>query len=286
MPFITTRDQTQIYYKQWGEGRPVVLIHGWPLSSDSWDDISYDLSQNGYKVIAYDRRGFGRSDQPASGYDYDTLSDDLADVIKETGIGANDDVSIFGFSMGGGEVVRYMSRHQGKHIAQTGLISSIAPYMAKADDNPEGVEESTLNEMVKGMKKDRAAFMYSFLKDFYGFGLMSNPVSDEALDWSWSMCMQAGLLPTLACADAFAHTDFRPEMPMVNVPTLVIHGTDDKTVPIKATGEQAARKIPNSIFKSYEGAPHGLFLTHQDQLIEDMKEFLGSFKQSHLTRVA
>jgi non-heme chloroperoxidase len=172
MPHITTRDGTSIYVKVWGEGHPVVLMHGWPLSADSWDDQALALSEAGHKVIAYDRRGFGRSDQPGSGYDYDTMADDLADVMKECGA---DETALVGFSMGGGEVARYLSRHDGKNITHVALIASIVPYMLQTGDNPDGVPQSTFDEMTKGMKEDRAKFFTGFFKDFYGVGLINAP---------------------------------------------------------------------------------------------------------------
>jgi len=272
MSYITTRDNTQLFVKVWGTGKPVVLIHGWPLTSDSWDSVSFALANSGYKVIAYDRRGFGRSDQPWTGYDYDTLADDLADVMKATGVTGN--AAIIGFSMGGGEVVRYMSRHKGANVTKAGLISSIAPFLLKTDSNPDGVAEKDLSAMAEGIEQDRAHFMKGFLKDFYGIGLLSNPVSDEVLAWSWSMCMQAGLKPTLACAEAFAQTDFRSEMAHINVPTLVIHGTKDHTVPIDATGRPAAQAITRATLIEYDGEPHGIIVTQEQRLIEDLQAFL------------
>ena len=164
MPFIKTRDGTDIYVKDWGSGRPVILIHGWPLNADSWDAQAMALADNGFRAIAYDRRGFGRSSQPWSGYDYDTFSDDLADVMKETG--ADSDATIVGFSMGGGEVARYMSRHDGKGVVAAGLISSVVPYMLKTDDNPDGTPKEDLTAIGDGIKKDRYGFFQSFFKDF------------------------------------------------------------------------------------------------------------------------
>lgn len=272
MPHIETRDGTKLYVKEWGSGRPVILVHGWPLSSDSWDPISLALAEQGYRVIAYDRRGFGRSDQPWEGYDYDTLSNDLADVMKECGVAR--DAALFGFSMGGGEVARYMSRHGGKGVVQAGLIASIVPYLLKTQDNPDGVPGAALESMSKDIKTDRPNFMKEFLKSFFGVGMITQPLSDEALAWAWRLCMQAGLRPTLACAEAFANTDFRPELSSFTVPTLVIHGTKDQIVPIEATGRAAAKGIERSELIEYEGAPHGLFLTEQDRLIADLKTFL------------
>lgn len=271
MPKIAADDGTELYVKVWGEGRPVLLLHGWPLSADSWDDHALILAKAGYRAIAYDRRGFGRSDQPWSGYDYDTFSDDLAAVIAATN--AND-AALFGFSMGGGEVARYMSRHNGRGIAQAGLIASIVPYMLKTPDNPDGVPQETFDQMTEGMTKDRAAFFSSFFEDFYGVGILSQPVSDEVIDWSWTVAMQAGLHPTLAAAQAFATTDFRSELSAFRVPTLIIHGTSDQTVPIDTSGRAAHKGIAGSVLKEINGGPHGLLATHKNEVAQMMLEFL------------
>jgi non-heme chloroperoxidase len=274
MTYIKTRDNTNLYVKQWGTGRPVILIHGWPLSSDSWDPQAHALADAGYHVVAYDRRGFGRSDQPWSGYDYDTLTDDLADVMNASG--ATTDTTLIGFSMGGGEVARYMSRYNGAGVVKAGLISSVVPFMLQTDDNPDGVPQAIFAEMTEGMRTDRPQFMRSFLNDFFGQGTISSAVSDETIDWAWRLCMQAGLKPTLACAQAFATTDFRPDLASFKVPTLIVHGTADKTVPIAATGRMAAAIIKTRKLIEYDGAPHGLFVTEQARLTKDLLAFLGT----------
>ncbi len=271
MTMISTRDGHALYCKVWGIGRPVVLLHGWPLSADSWDYHAMKIADAGFKVIAYDRRGFGRSDQPFGEYDYDSLSDDLSDVMTATQC---KDASIIGFSMGGGEVVRYMSRHAGRHVKQCALISSIVPYMLKTGDNPHGVDQAVFDQMTAAMLNDRAAFFAAFFKDFYGVGILSKLVSDEYMQWTRSVAMQASLKATLACAKSFATTDFRPDLAAVTVPTLIIHGTEDQTVPIGASGRPAAKGIVNATLKEYEGAPHGLFATHQKQLETDLLMFL------------
>lgn len=271
MGYIKTTDNTKLYVKDWGAGRPVILMHGWPLSADSWDDQAMAIASAGFRAIAYDRRGFGRSDQPWSGYDYDTLADDLASIIEETGA---TDATIVGFSMGGGEVARYLSRHGGKNIAQAALISSVVPYMLKTVDNPDGVDPATFAQMSESMKEDRAHFFADFFRDFYGVGLVSHPVSGEILEWSRSVAMQASLKATLDCAQAFATTDFRTDLASFTVPTLIIHGTADKTVPIETSGRAAARGIAHAKLIEYDGAPHGLFATHKERLTKDLLAFL------------
>jgi non-heme chloroperoxidase len=270
MHMIETRDGTQIYAKVWGEGQPVVLIHGWPLSGDSWDPISHALAEAGYKAIAYDRRGFGRSQQPSGGYDYDTFADDLADVIQAHAGGQL--VSLIGFSMGGGEIARYLSRHGSKSVSR--VVSSVGPYMLQTDNNPNGVPQETFNEMTKAMLSDRAKFFTGFFKDFFGIGMLSHPVSSEMLQLAWITAMQAGLRPTLAAAKAFATTDFRPDLASFTKPTLLIHGTSDKTVPIDATAREVIKSVPHATLLEYPGEPHGIFATQTERLKQDLLDFL------------
>jgi len=271
MTHITIRDNISLGVKIWGQGRPVILIHGWPLSADSWDEVAISLANAGYQTIAYDRRGFGRSDQPWDGYDYDTLAEDLADVMKSCGAS---DATLVGFSMGGGEVVRYMANHAGLNVRSIALVSSIVPYMLQTENNPHGVPEATFHEMSTAMTSDRAAFFASFFNDFFGVGTLSKPVSNELLEWTRSVAMQASLKATVDCATSFATTDFRPDLESIQVPTLIIHGTADKTVPIAATSRAAASAIPKSTLIEYEGAPHGLFATHRERLTKDLLAFL------------
>ena len=273
MKFIQTADKSNLYVKDWGSGRPVILMHGWPLSSDSWDDQAMAIANAGYRAISYDRRGFGRSSQPWSGYDYDTLADDLASVIEQTGA---QNVTLVGFSMGGGEVARYLSRHAGKGVVKAALISSIVPYMLKTDDNPNGTESEVFAKMTQAMNDDRAKFFAGFFADFFGVGLLSHPVSDELLQWSRNVAMQASLKATLACAKAFATTDFRADLPAFKVPTLIVHGTADKIVPIDAAGRAAAIGISQSTLVEFEGEPHGLFATAKDRLTASLLDFIKS----------
>jgi non-heme chloroperoxidase len=273
MPFVTTRDDVDLYVKEWGEGRPVVLLHGWPLSADMWDPQMMALAEAGYRAIAYDRRGFGRSDQPWHGYDYDTLADDLADVMEE--MDADEDATIIGFSMGGGEVARYMSRHNGHGVIKAGLIASIVPYMLQTSDNPDGVPAEQFEQIKAGIVKDRAHFFRrTFTPGFFGVGWVTSPVSEEVLDWATATALMAGLKGTLDCVDAFGKTDFRPDLAAFNVPTLIIHGTSDKTVPIDPTARAAARGIAGAELIEYDGEPHGLNVTASDRLTADLLRFL------------
>jgi non-heme chloroperoxidase len=266
MTYIETSGGNKLYFKSWGSGRPVILLHGWPLSADTWDEGALAIAGAGFRAIAYDRRGFGRSSQPYDGYDYDTLTDDLASVIEHTGA---KDATLIGFSMGGGEVARYMSRYKGKNVIKASLVASVVPYLPKSDDNPSGVNPKAFEKTAELMKKDRARFWGGFFKDFYG-----GKASDEVLEWSRKMAMEAGFKATLDCATGFATTDFRPDLPAFSVPTLIIHGTADKTVPIEPSARSAAKKIAGARLIEYDGAPHGLFVTDKERLHEDLIAFL------------
>ena len=273
MPYAKAKDGTMLYYKDWGTGDPVVLLHGWPLTGDTFDDAALALAEAGKRCIVPDRRGFGRSDQPFTGYDYDTLADDVAAILEEAKI--SEPIALVGFSMGGGEVARFLTKQGKGRVGQAVLISSVVPYVLQTSDNPDGVPQATFDQMTAGMKKDRAHFFQGFFKDFFGQGVISHPVSQAVLDDAWRQAMMAGLKPTLAAAQAFATTDFRPDLKSFDgVPTLVIHGTADATVPIKATGEVVARQVPSAQFIPYEGSAHGLFATDKDRLIADLVGFL------------
>ena len=275
MQTVLTADGTELYVKDWGVGRPVILMHGWPLSADSWDDQAMAIADAGYRAIAYDRRGFGRSSQPWSGYDYDTLSDDLASVMAHTDA---HDATLVGFSMGGGEVARYMSRHGGKSVSQAILVSSILPYRLKTADNPNGSPPEAFAETARALTEDRPEFLGRFFRDFFGVNLLSQPVSDELLQWARSVAMQASLKATLDCLKAFSTTDFRSELECFRVPTLFIHGTEDLTVPIDASSRPAAQAITPAKLLAYDDAPHGLWATHKERLSSDIIEFLNSFE--------
>ena len=273
MTFAKAQDGTQLYYKDWGKGRPVVLLHGWPLTGDTFDDVAVALADQGFRSIIPDRRGFGRSGQPWTGYDYDTFSDDVAAILDDAKI--SEPVALVGFSMGGGEVARFQTKYPGRTSAAV-LISAVVPYMLNTGDNPHGVPQATFDEMTAGMKKDRAEFFRSFFKDFFGVGVMRHPVSEAVLDDAFRQTMMAGLRPTLAAAQAFATTDFRPDLASFKSPTLIIHGTDDKTVPIDATARETAKALPDAKLIEYDGSAHGLFASDKERLISDLVSFLGN----------
>lgn len=268
---IQTRGGVELYVKDWGTGKPVVMLHGWPLSADTFDDLAMAVVDAGMRAIAYDRRGFGRSAQPWGPYDYDTLADDLADVIEVTGAR---DAALVGFSMGGGEVARYLSRNPNHTVTHAILIGAVVPYMLKTPDNPNGVPQAVFDQMAQGITEDRAAFWGAFFPDFYGNGVLRQPVSAEVIEWSRQVAMQASLKATLACAQAFSTTDFRPDLRAFTMPTLVIHGTADKTVPIDTSGRAAAAGIDSSVMLEYDGGPHGLLASHKTQVRDDVLEFV------------
>ena len=273
MAYARAKDGTMLYHKDWGEGRPVVLLHGWPLSGDTFDDMAIGLAERGFRSIIPDRRGFGRSDQPWTGNDYDTYADDVAAILEHCGIA--EPVALVGFSMGGGEVARFLTKQGKDRVSAAVLISSVVPYMLQTDDNPNGVPQSVFDEMTAGIRKDRAGFMHGFAKDFFGVGWMASPVGDAVLHDFERQALMAGLRPTLAAAQAFATTDFRPDLKSFDgVPTLVIHGTADKTVPIDATGRAVAEQVPDAKLVEYDGSAHGVFASDKERLIADVCEFL------------
>ena len=271
MPYVKVQDGSQLFYEEAGQGKPLVLIHGWPLSTRMWEYQMTELAGKGIRCIAYDRRGFGRSDHPPGGYDYDTLADDLKAVMDKLDL---QDVTLAGFSMGGGEVARYMSRHQGARVAKAVLISAVTPYLLKTTENVSGVDSTVFEKMMLDLSVDRPQFLTEFSKQFFGVGMLSSPVSESMLAATCEDAMRASPLATLACVKAFSETDFRNDLQSINVPALIIHGDDDKTVPIESSGQETARILPHAQFEIYAGAPHGLFYTDKDRLNGDLAEFV------------
>jgi non-heme chloroperoxidase len=274
MPYATAKDGTRLYYKDWGQGRPVALIHGWPLSSDTFDEAALALAEKGSRAIAHDRRGFGRSDQPWAGYDYDTFADDLAAVLDHAKI--DQPVALAGFSMGGGEVARFLSRHKALPVSHAILIGSVVPYLLKSPDHPDGAPKEVFDGIIAAIRADRADFFRGFFKDFFGASFLAKSVSDAVLDDAWRQAMNAGLWPTVACVRAFSETDFRPDLTAFTMPTLVIHGVEDRTVPIDLTARAVAKAVPGARLIEYADAAHGLFASHKDRLIADLLEFLAA----------
>jgi pimeloyl-ACP methyl ester carboxylesterase len=263
-------EAVDLHYIDWGQGRPVVLIHGWPVSHKMWEHQLAELPRHGLRVIAYDRRGFGESSKPWGGYDYDTFADDLAALLDHLDVR---DAVLVGFSMGGGEVARYLARHGSGRVGAAVFVSSVAPFLLKTATNPTGVDKSVFDKMVEGLKEDRPAFLQDFGKQFFGVGLLSKPVSDATLDWAQGLALPASPKATIDCVRAFSETDFRDDVRGIGVPTLIIHGTEDKTVPAEASSEETARLLPNAECRRYEGAPHGLFITERHRLTEDLIRF-------------
>ena len=271
MSFVTTRDSIRLRVKDGGSGPAVVLIHGWPLSADTWDAVGMRLIEDGFRVIAYDRRGFGHSEHAHAGYDYDTMADDLCDVLNAKDISS---ASLVGFSMGGGEVIRFQTQHPEIEVTRAVLVGSVVPGLLKTPDRPEGVDGSVFDGMKDAIFADRAGFFEEFFKSFYGVGVLSQPVSEGVLRWSHRMAMTASLKATIDCVDAFGKTDFRGELTNLQTPTLIIHGDADATVPIDISGKAAAEMLSHSKMEIYEGSPHGLLATDQDRLIKDLSGFL------------
>jgi non-heme chloroperoxidase len=272
MPYITTQDGTEIFYKDWGTGTPVVLIHGWPLSGDMWDKQATFLAEHGLRVIVPDRRGFGRSDAPWDGYDYDSMAADLNDLIEELDLfGA----TLVGFSMGGGEVVRYLSTYGSARITSAVLVSAVTPYLLKGDDNPDGVDPKVFEDIEAQIRKDRPAFLADFGPKFFGRSTLHHTVSEPVLQWTQSMALTGSLRSTLSAAKSWSTTDFRQDMAGITIPVRVIHGTGDSTVPIAASGKRSAQILPNATLTEYDGEPHGLFLTAADRLNEELLQFIG-----------
>ena len=254
-----------------GSGRPVVLIHGWPLSGESWSEQVGPLAQAGYRVVAYDRRGFGRSDKPSKGYDYDTLADDLDGVLSELDL---TDVTLVGFSMGGGEVARYVAKHGQDRVRSVVFAAAVPPYLMKTDDNPDGpLTEDAAAEMTQALESDRDSFFDDFTREFFSVG-GELKVSEQQRQDAIALCHQSDQTAALACMEAFGTTDFRDDLPHVTVPTLVIHGDGDATVPYEGSGARTHQAISASELVVVEGAPHGFNVSHAEQFNRALLEFL------------
>lgn len=266
-------ENIKLSYCDYGQGKPVVLIHGWPLSKEMWEYQLEPLVSAGLRVIKYDRRGFGKSDKPWSGYDYETLAADLKGLIDELEL---EDVTLVGFSMGGGEIAKYFSNYGGEKMSKVVLISSVLPHILKTEENPNGVPDDKLQEMMSNLKNDRIGFLDTFGKQFFGINLVNHPVSAPMLQYYLNLASVASAKSTQATMNSWAYSSFHAEVATINVPTLIIHGDADKTVPIDATSREAVKLIPNSTLIEYAGAPHGLFYTEKDRLNDDLVSFITS----------
>jgi non-heme chloroperoxidase len=274
MPTISLRDRTELYYKDWGKGQAIVFSHGWPLDADAWEDQMFFLAGKGYRCIAHDRRGHGRSGQSFDGNDMDTYADDLAELTEKLDL--KNAVHI-GHSTGGGEVTRYILRHGNSRVAGAGLISAVPPLMLKTPNNPDGTPIEVFNQLRASVHADRSQFFKDLSAPFYGANRAGSKVSQGLRDSFWLEGMIAGMTAAYDCIKAFSETDFTEDlkkMSQLEVPTLIVHGDDDQIVPIKAAGLASAKIVKGSILKVYEGAPHGLPSTMKDRLNTDLLEFI------------
>ena len=271
MSTITTKDGTQIYYKDWGTGPVVTFSHGWPLNADMWDGQMLFLAQNGFRCVAHDRRGHGRSSQTSSGNDMDGYADDLAAVIEALDL---EQVTMVGHSTGGGEVARYIGRHGTSRVAKAVLIAAVPPLMLKSDANPEGLPIELFDGFRASLMKDRSQAYRDFAVPFYGANRPGATVSQGILDQFWTWSMQSGLKNAYESIKAFSETDFTEDLKKFDVPTLVLHGEDDQVVPVKNSAVKSTRLIKGAKEIYYPGAPHGITATHQDQINADLLAFI------------
>jgi non-heme chloroperoxidase len=270
---ITTRDGTEIFYKDWGAGQPVVFSHGWPLNADAWDDQLFLVASNGYRAVAHDRRGHGRSSQPWDGNELDTYADDLAQVIEALEL---EGAVLVGHSTGGGEVTRYIGRHGTSRVAKAMLVGAIPPLMLKTPANPGGLPIEAFDQIRAGVSGDRSQFYKDLSAPFYGANRPGAQVSQGVRDAFWLWSMQVGFKGAFDCVKAFSETDLTEDLKKIDVPTLILHGDDDQIVPIGASALLSSKIVKDATLKVYPGAPHGLMTTHKDQFNADLLSFLRS----------
>jgi non-heme chloroperoxidase len=273
MSMITTSDGTHIFYKDWGQGQPVLFSHGWPLNADAWDDQAMLVAANGFRAIAHDRRAHGRSSQPWTGHELDTYADDLAQLIEQLDL---HEVVLVGHSTGGGEVTRYVGRHGSDRVAKLVLLGAIPPLMLKTDANPQGTPIEAFDAIRAGVSGDRSQFYKDLSEPFYGANRPGNQVSQGMRDSFWLWSMQVGLKGAYDCIKAFSETDLTEDLQRVDVPTFIVHGDDDQIVPIKASALRAAELVKDATLKVYEGAPHGLaqVAPYKDRFNTDLLDFI------------
>ncbi|STX55641.1 chloroperoxidase [Legionella beliardensis] len=271
MPTIKTADGTNIYYYDWGMGRPIILIHGWPLTSASWEYQARFLAEHGYRVIAYDRRGFGRSDWPFNGFDYNTLADDLHLLIETLNL---NNITLVGFSMGGGEVARYLAKFGQQKISKAVFIAAVVPYLLKTDNNPQGIDKTVFDDIIEKLNADRPAFLEELSKKFYSYSLTNHSTSTAFLEFFQLMALTASPKATIDLVRAWSETDFRDDLTRITIPTLFIHGTNDIVVPIEKSARIATSLMPQSILIEYEGESHGVINTAGLRISGDLLNFI------------
>ncbi len=276
MSTFTTRDGTEIFYKDWGDGEPVVFSHGWPLTADAWDPQMLFLSERGHRVVAHDRRGHGRSDQPSGGNDMDTYADDLAELIEELDL---HDIVLVGHSTGGGEVTRYVGRHGTERVASVVLIGAVVPGILQTDRNPKGIPLAVFDQLRAAVLGNRSQFFKEFSIPFYGYNRAGAKVSQGVVDAYWLQAMQGGIKGQYECIKQFSETVFMQDLKKLDVPALIVHGDDDQIVPIETSALLSSKLVTGATLKIYEGAPHGLATTRADELNADLLEFIQSGAQ-------